>query len=124
MTTQITDKERTTLLEQATQLLSQLPPEQLRSAFDFLRYLHEREGWEATRELEAIPGFNENLERARQQIKTGDVVRFEDLDKLLAVADDETEDEILAKSGLLPRLLAEAEQAPADPNWEQTLDEL
>lgn len=124
MTLQVAEKDEITLRKQTISLLLKLPAGELQSAFDYIRYLYEREGWEATWELEAIPGFNEALERIREQIKKGDVVNLDDLDTLLAGADDQQEDELLFKSGLLPHLIAEANQENPDPDWEQTLDEL
>jgi len=67
------------LIEKAEQLLQLLSPERLQSAVDFMSYLYERECWEATAELEAIPGFISGFERARQQVDDNDVIRFEDI---------------------------------------------
>lgn len=75
MTLQITDQDR----DAVSQLLDELSPRLFFSALDYIRYLYERESQEATEELEAIPGFMEGFRRARKQIETGDVVRFEDI---------------------------------------------
>lgn len=43
---------------------------------------------------------------------------------LLAVADDETEDRLLAESGVLAALLRQAKQTPPAPDWKQALADL
>ncbi|HEY83940.1 MAG TPA: hypothetical protein G4N96_02325 [Chloroflexi bacterium] len=70
---------QTASIKQAEQLLHLLSPERLQSVVDFMNYLYERERWEATEELEAIPGFIDGFERAKQQVRNNDVVRFEDI---------------------------------------------
>lgn len=67
------------ILAEAQDRLRKLSPERLRAANDFLAYLQEREEGEATAELLAIPGFEQALERAVEQAKSGDVVRLEDI---------------------------------------------
>ena len=79
MTVQMVHDEKTALIEKTEQLLHSLSPEHLQSIVDFASYLYERECWEATEELEAIPGFIEGFERAEEQAKDNDVVRFEDI---------------------------------------------
>lgn len=79
MTVQTVSKEKALLIEKAEQLLHLLSPERLQSVVDFVSYLYERECWEATEELETIPGFVEGFERATKQVKDNDVVRFEDI---------------------------------------------
>jgi len=79
MAAQTVNEEQTRLIERALQLLYLLSPERLQSVVDFMSYLYERECWEATEELEAIPGFMEGFERAKQQTQANDVVRFEDI---------------------------------------------
>ena len=79
MTVQTVSEEKTRLIEKAEELLHLLSPERLQSVVDFMSYLYERECWEATEELEAIPGFVEGFERAKKQAKDNDVVRFEDI---------------------------------------------
>jgi hypothetical protein len=74
-----TTEEKRLLIEKAEQLLPLLSPERLQSVVDFISYLYERECWEATEELETIPGFIEGFERAKKQAKDNDVVRFEDI---------------------------------------------
>ena len=56
--------------------LRRLSPERLQVLSDFLGYLEEREEIEATEELLSIPGFQDELNEARQQVETGDVVAF------------------------------------------------
>ena len=79
MTVQMVRDEKATLIEKTEQLLHLLSPEHLQSIVDFASYLYERECWEATGELEAIPGFTEGFERAKEQANDNDVVRFEDI---------------------------------------------
>ena len=79
MTAQTVSEEKTLLIEKAQELLPLLSPERLQSVVDFMSYLYERECWEATNELEAIAGLIEGFERAKQQAKDNDVVRFEDI---------------------------------------------
>jgi hypothetical protein len=79
MTVQTVSEEKTRLIEKAEELLHLLSPERLQSVVDFMSYLYERECWEATEELEAIPGFIEGFERAKKQAKDNEVVRFEDI---------------------------------------------
>lgn len=79
MTVQTVGEEKTLLIKKAQELLPLLSPERLQSVVDFISYLYERECWEATEELEAIPGFVEGFERAKKQAKANDVVRFEDI---------------------------------------------
>lgn len=67
------------LIEKVEQRLHFLSAKRLQSAIDFISYLYERECWEATAELETIPGFMEGFERAKEQIINNDVVRFEDI---------------------------------------------
>lgn len=79
MTVQMVSEEQTRLIEKAEQLLYLLSAERLQSVIDFMSYLYEQERVEATEELEAIPGFMEGFERAKQQAQDKDVVRFEDI---------------------------------------------
>ncbi len=79
MTVQTVAEDKTRLIEKAEQLLPLLSPERLQSVVDFVSYLYERECWEATEELEAIPGFVAGFERAKKQTEANDVVRFEDI---------------------------------------------
>ena len=72
-------KEETVLLPQIKLRLKKLSTERLRVANDFLAYLEEREESEATQELLAIPGFNAAMQSAKQQAKSGEVVRFKDI---------------------------------------------
>ncbi len=59
------------LLELAKETLEQLPPEQLKVAAEFLRYLDERASDEATEELLKIPGLLEDVREAEQEFKEG-----------------------------------------------------
>jgi hypothetical protein len=79
MTVKTVGEEKATLIKKAEELLRLLSAERLQSVVDFMSYLYERECWEATQELETIPGFMEGFERAKQQAESDDVVRFEDI---------------------------------------------
>ena len=70
---------QTELLKQAKRRLSNLTPERLRVAEDFLAYLEAREADEATAELLAVPGFLDNLKRAEEEVEAGLVTPVEDL---------------------------------------------
>jgi enoyl-CoA hydratase/carnithine racemase len=59
------------LREVAKETLEGLPPEQLKVAAEFLRYLDERASDEATEELLKIPGLLEDLEEAERDFKEG-----------------------------------------------------
>ena len=62
------------VLCEAQERLRNLSPERLEVANDFLAYLEDRESSEATAELLAIPGFQDDLERAIEQAENGDTV--------------------------------------------------
>ena len=79
MSVQTVNDKKTILIEKAEQLLHLLSPERLQSVVDFVSYLYDRECWEATEELKAIPGFIEGFERAKVQADDNDVVRFADI---------------------------------------------
>jgi len=72
---------RSILLQETERRLRRLSAERLRVASDFLAYLEERESSEATQELLEMPGFEEALRRAEQQVKEGQVVRFADIQR-------------------------------------------
>jgi len=55
----------------ARETLDGLPPDQLKVAVEFLRYLKERASEEATEELLRIPGLLQDLEDARKEIVAG-----------------------------------------------------
>jgi hypothetical protein len=59
------------LLEIAKETLEQLPPEQLRVAAEFLKYLDERASDEATEELLKIPGLLEDIADADREFAEG-----------------------------------------------------
>ncbi len=67
------------LRQRARKRISQLSPERLRVADDFLAYLTEREDNKATKELSAIPGFREAYADARVSVAEGDLTALEDL---------------------------------------------
>ena len=50
-----------TLLQEAQETLTQLSPEKLQVAVDFLTYLQDKEAQEATDELLSIPNFEDEL---------------------------------------------------------------
>jgi hypothetical protein len=61
-----------TQLRQAAQAtLENLPPEQLKVAAEFLRYLEERASDEATDELLKIPGLTQELAEAERDFSEG-----------------------------------------------------
>ena len=57
----------------ARETLDGLPPDQLKVAVEFLRYLKERASEEATEELLRIPGFEKDMEQAERDIAAGRV---------------------------------------------------
>lgn len=67
------------LRQVAKQTLENLPPEQLKVAADFLRYLDERASAEATEELLKIPGLLEDLTEAERDIAQGRTTPVEKL---------------------------------------------
>jgi len=67
------------LLQEAERRLRHLSAERLRVVIDFLAYLEERESAEATAELLAIPGFEEDFRRAIAQADANEVVRWEEV---------------------------------------------
>lgn len=60
------------LLEFAKYTLDQLPPEQLKVAAEFLRYLDERASDEATEELLKIPGLLDDIRAADREFAEGE----------------------------------------------------
>jgi hypothetical protein len=67
------------LLQAAKNSLESLPPEQLKVAAEFLRYLEERASDQATEELLKIPGLLEDLAEAERDIAEGQVTPVEKL---------------------------------------------
>ena len=65
------------LLEQANVHLNQLSDDKLKFAIDFLEYLQQKEEYEATEELLNIPGFEQELLEADQEIERGEIVSLE-----------------------------------------------
>jgi hypothetical protein len=59
------------LLAFAKQTLDQLPPEQLKVAAEFLRYLDQHASEEATAELLKIPGLLEDIKEAEKEFAEG-----------------------------------------------------
>ena len=55
----------------AREALDGLPPDKLKVAIEFLRYLEERASEEATEELLRIPGLLQDLEDAGKEIAAG-----------------------------------------------------
>ena len=68
-----------TLLQEAQNTLTQLSPEKLQVAVDFLAYLQDKEAQEATDELLSIPNFENELREAEAEAKAGEVVSFESI---------------------------------------------
>jgi hypothetical protein len=71
----------TELRQLAKETLDSLPPEQLKVAAEFLRYLDERASDEATEELLKIPGLLEDLEEAERDIAEGRTVNWREVRK-------------------------------------------
>ena len=69
----------TQLLQAAKDSLETLPPEQLKVAVEFLRYLEERASDEATAELLKIPGLLEDLEEAERDFSEGRGVNWREV---------------------------------------------
>ncbi|MDJ0600644.1 MAG: hypothetical protein QNJ37_17590 [Crocosphaera sp.] len=62
--------------QQIQSYIEQLSDEKLVIAADFLAYLVEKEGNEATEELLSIVGFENDLREAEEQAATGNLVSF------------------------------------------------
>jgi hypothetical protein len=69
----------TELRQLAKVTLEGLPPEQLKVAVEFLRYLDERASIEATEELLRIPGILDDLAEAEREIAEGRTTPVEEL---------------------------------------------
>ena len=67
------------LREVARETLEGLPPEQLKVAAEFLRYLNESQVDEATEELLKIPGLLEDLQEAERDFAEGRSVNWREL---------------------------------------------
>ena len=67
------------LLEQASVHLNQLSEDKLKFSIDFLEYLQQKEEYEATEELLNIPGFEQELLEADQEIERGEIVSLESI---------------------------------------------
>ena len=67
------------LLEQANVYLNQLSDDKLKFAIDFLEYLQQKEEQEATKELLNIPGLEQELLEAEQEIERGEIVSLESI---------------------------------------------
>lgn len=61
----------TSLRRQATKSLAQLPPERLRVALDFLRYLEEYADQDLVEDLTQVAELRRAVARAEKQIATG-----------------------------------------------------
>ena len=62
--------------QQVKSYIDQLSADKLLVAADFLAYLVEKEDHEATQELLDIPGFENELREAEEQVTAGDFVSF------------------------------------------------
>jgi hypothetical protein len=67
------------LRQAAKTTLENLPPEQLKVAAEFLRYLDERASIEATEELLRIPGILDDLTDAERDIAEGRTTDWREL---------------------------------------------
>jgi hypothetical protein len=73
------ENDKLSLVQAIERRLHRLSPDRLRVANDFLAYLEEREENEATQELLNLPGFEQQLHKAVQQAKEGQLVPFENI---------------------------------------------
>ena len=69
----------TELRQLAKETLEGLPPEQLKVAAEFLRYLDERASVEATEELLKIPGLLEDIAEAERDFAEGRSVNWREI---------------------------------------------
>lgn len=69
----------TELRQAAKESLESLPPEQLKVAAEFLKFLHERASDEATAELLKIPGLLEDIAEAERDIAEGKTVNWREV---------------------------------------------
>jgi hypothetical protein len=69
----------TELRQVAKQTIENLPPDQLKVAAEFLRYLDQRASVEATNELLKIPGLLEDIAEAERDIAAGRTTPVEKL---------------------------------------------
>ena len=67
------------LRQVAKETLDGLPPDQLKVAAEFLRYLDERASDEATEELLKIPGLLDDLAEAERDIAEGRTVNWREV---------------------------------------------
>ena len=65
--------------QQIQEYVDQLSPERLLVAADFLAYLADREDNDATEDLLKIPGFKEDFDKAKENVKEGKVISIEQL---------------------------------------------
>jgi hypothetical protein len=79
MSTDTSPPPQTDLRQRVKQRVDGLSEERLKVADDFLAYLEERDGAEATEELLRIPGFLGELEKARQEIGAGQLTPVDQL---------------------------------------------
>ena len=70
---------KSNLQQQAVPLIEKLPSEKLRAAIDYLTYLYDKEGWEATYELASDPEIVKSLERAEADEKAGRLKNWDDV---------------------------------------------
>ena len=67
------------LQQQAVELIKQLSAEKLKAVIDYLTYLQDKEGWEATHELASDPEIAESLDRAEADVKAGRIKHWNDV---------------------------------------------
>lgn len=65
------DPQTVTLRRQATKRLAHLPPERLRVALDFLRYLQEYADQDLVDDLTQVAGLRQAVMRAERQVAAG-----------------------------------------------------
>ena len=59
----------TALRQEALQKLKRIPPEKLPMVLDFLSYVEDRAGWEATMEILSDPEMRRDVDEGRKQAK-------------------------------------------------------
>ena len=71
------------LQRRAVELIKQLSTEKLKAGVDYLSYLQDKEGWEATHELASDSEIAESLERAETDVKSGRLKSWGDVKRNL-----------------------------------------
>ena len=67
------------LQQQADELIKLLSAEKLKAGVDYLNYLQDKDGWEATHELVRNLQITKSLKRAETDVKAGRLKRWNDV---------------------------------------------